>query len=269
VPPIRTGRIGQDVIVLAVITPVTDLPYHTMLELCGVFFAALSGGLAGVRKNFDVFGVLVLAWVVGLGGGVVRDLMIGATPPVGISNWRFVATALAAGVVIFFLHPSVARMRRTVVILDAWALGFFVLLGTIKGLEAGAGPLASVTVGVMTGVGGGVLRDLLVGEVPLVLADQQLYAIPAFLGAGAAAALWSTGHLNLWTRASVVLLVSGIRLASLRLGWVVPSVGPGWSGHWGVRQRQPRDGSPGGLWGRLWGRPSGRSPGRSRGRMGS
>lgn len=218
-----------------------DLPYDTALELGGVFFAALSGGLAGVRKSFDVFGVLVLAWVVGLGGGIVRDLLIGDMPPVGISNWRFVTTALTAGVVIFFFHPRVARMRRTVIVLDAWALGFFVLLGTTKGLEVGAGPLASVTVGVLTGIGGGVLRDILVGEVPLVLADRQLYAIPAFLGAGITAVLWATGWLSLWTQVGVVLLVSGIRLVSLRLGWVVPSAGPGWSGRWGARRQGGRE----------------------------
>lgn len=218
-----------------------DLPYDTALELAGVFFAALSGGLAGVRKSFDAFGVLVLAWVVGLGGGVIRDLLIGATPPVGVANWRFVTTALAAGVVIFFFHPSVARMRRTVIVLDAWALGFFVLLGTTKGLAAGAGPLASVIVGVLTGIGGGVLRDILVGEVPLVLADRQLYAIPAFLGGAVTVALWATGWLSLWTQIGVVLLVSGIRLVSLRLGWVVPTPGPGWSGRWGARRQVGRE----------------------------
>ncbi|WP_425956954.1 trimeric intracellular cation channel family protein [Xylanimonas sp. McL0601] len=217
-----------------------DLHVDTALELAGVFFAALSGGLAGVRKSFDVFGVLVLAWVTGLGGGVVRDLLIGATPPVGIANWRFVTTALAAGVVIFFLHPSVERMRRTVIVLDAWGLGFFVLLGTMKGLAVDAGLLASVMVGVLTGIGGGILRDILVGEVPLVLADRQLYAIPAFVGAAVTAALWSSGLLVLWTQVLVVLLVSGIRLLSLRRGWVVPAPGSGWSGRWGVRGRMGR-----------------------------
>ncbi|QAY71246.1 trimeric intracellular cation channel family protein [Xylanimonas protaetiae] len=220
---------------------VAELPYDRALELAGVFFAALSGGLAGVRKSFDVFGVLVLSWAVGLGGGVIRDLLIGSTPPVGISNWQFVTTALAAGIVIFFFHPSVARMRRTVIILDAWALGFFVLLGTTKGLASGAGPLASVMVGVLTGIGGGMLRDILVGEVPLVLADRQLYAIPAFLGAGVTAGLWWAGWHTLWTQIAVVLLVSGIRLVSLRLGWVVPSAGPGWSGRWGARDQSSRE----------------------------
>ncbi|WP_245993334.1 trimeric intracellular cation channel family protein [Xylanimonas allomyrinae] len=221
----------------ALLTWLDSLHADTLLELAGVFFAALSGGLAGVRKNFDVFGVLVLAWAAGLGGGVLRDVLIGATPPVGISNWKFVVTALAAGVVIFFLHPSVERMRRTVIVLDAWALAFFVLLGTTKGLALGAGPLAAVMVGVLTGIGGGIMRDVLVGEVPLVLADRQLYAIPAFLGAGVTVALWWTGWLSVWTQVLVVLLVSGIRLLSLRRGWVVPAPGSGWSGRWGAEGR--------------------------------
>ncbi|GAB2466221.1 trimeric intracellular cation channel family protein [Xylanimonas ulmi] len=217
-----------------------ELHVDTALELAGVFFAALSGGLAGVRKSFDAFGVLVLAWATGLGGGVIRDVLIGATPPVGIANWRFVSTALVAGIVIFFLHPSVERMRRTVIVLDAWALAFFVLLGTTKGLALGAGPLAAIMVGVLTGIGGGILRDILVDEVPLVLADRQLYAIPAFLGAIVTVLLWWQGWLALWSQALVVLLVSGIRLVSLRRGWVLPAPGAGWSGRWGTRGRMGR-----------------------------
>lgn len=218
----------------------THAPVDQLLELGGVFFAALSGGLAGVRKHFDAFGVLVLAWAAGLGGGVLRDVLIGRTPPVGIAHWPFVATALVAGVCIFFFHPSVERMRRTVIVLDAWALAFFVLLGTTIALDFGAGTLASVMVGMLTGVGGGILRDILVDEVPLIFVDRQLYAIPAFLGAAITAGLWHAGWLTVWTQAAVVLLVSGIRLVSLRMGWVVPSVGDGLSGRWGFRGRMQR-----------------------------
>lgn len=214
-----------------------ELRYETALEIGGVFFAALSGGLAAVRKNFDLFGVLVIAWAAGLGGGLLRDILIGATPPVGISNWRFVLTAVIAGFAIFMLHPSVTRMRRTVIVLDAWALGFFVLIGTTKGLQFGAGPLASLMVGVLTGIGGGILRDILVGEVPLVLADRQLYAIPAFLGAAVVVGLWHLEWWNVWLQVSVVLMVSGIRLMSLRMGWVVPTAGAVLTGRWGSRHR--------------------------------
>jgi uncharacterized membrane protein YeiH len=212
-----------------------DLPVDAALELAGVFFAALSGGLAAVRKNFDVFGVLVLSWATGLGGGILRDVLIGATPPVGIARWPLVVTALAAGLVIFAFHPRLERMRRAVIVLDAAALALFVLLGTTKGLEHDAGLLASVVVGMLTGIGGGIVRDILVGEVPLVLADRQLYAVPALIGAGATAALWHAGALNVLTQALVVVGILGFRLLSLRLGWVVPGADSRWSGRWGSR----------------------------------
>ncbi|WP_240644232.1 trimeric intracellular cation channel family protein [Antribacter gilvus] len=205
----------------------------SVLEIIGVFFAALSGGLAAVRKSFDVFGVVVLAWAAGLGGGILRDVLIGDTPPVGISDPRLVGTALLAGVVIFFLHPGLARMRPAVVALDAGALAFFVLQGTTKGLEHGAGLLASVVVGVLTGIGGGVLRDMLVGEIPLVFADRQLYAIPAVVGAGLTATLWHFDALTVLTQAGVVVVVLGFRLLSLWRGWVAPQASQGWTGRWG------------------------------------
>jgi len=207
----------------------------TLLEVLAVFVAAVSGGLSAVRKRFDVFGVLILAWVTGLGGGVLRDVLIGDTPPVGISTWHLVGAALVAGVVIFFFHPRLERMRRSIVVLDAAALSLFVLQGTAKALDLGAGPLASIVVGLLTAIGGGIMRDMLVGEVPLIFADRQLYAIPALVGASLTAALWSMNALNLWTESLVIALVFGFRLISLARGWVVPEAGSGWPGRWGRR----------------------------------
>lgn len=201
-----------------------DLPVDPIevVEWAGVFCAALSGGLSAVRQRFDVFGVLLLAWATGLGGGMLRDVLIGATPPVGISDWRLVVTAVVAGVVIFFFHPRIERMRRVIIVLDAGALALFVLNGTVKALVWGVGPLAAVFAGVLTGIGGGVLRDVLTGQVPLILQDRQLYAIPALAGAGLAAALWTVGWLGVVAQVVVVSLVFGFRLLSLRLGWTAP-----------------------------------------------
>lgn len=215
---------------MSAVDDLAHLLVNTRLELGGVFVAALSGGLAAVRKDFDVFGVLVLAWATGLGGGVVRDVLIGVHPPVGIASWGYVATALLAGLAVLLFHPRVARNRRAVVVLDAGALGVFVLLGTMKALGSGAGVTASVVVGLLTGIGGGMLRDILTSEVPLVLADRQLYAIPALAGAGLTAALWHSGELNGLTEGIVVLLVVGFRLLSLRLGWAVPDATLGRAG---------------------------------------
>lgn len=207
----------------------------TFLEVLAVFVSAVSGGLAAVRKRFDVFGVLILAWTTGLGGGILRDVLIGDTPPVGISSWNLVGGALVAGVLIFFFHPRLERMRRAIIVLDAAALSLFVLQGTVKALGLGAGVLASVVVGVLTAIGGGILRDVLVGEVPLIFADRQLYAIPALVGAGLTVALWKLDALNLWTEIVVIVLVLGFRLVSLARGWVVPEAGSGWTGRWGRR----------------------------------
>jgi uncharacterized membrane protein YeiH len=208
-----------------------------LLEIGGVLFAALAGGLSGVRKNFDFFGVIVVGWVTGLGGGILRDVMIGATPPVGISNPIFVATAVVGGILVFFLHPSVERMRRTITVLDAWALALFVVLGAWKGMTYDVGLLAAVIAGVFTGIGGGVLRDVLVGEIPMVLVDRQFYAVPAIIGAAITAFLIEFHWFNVFTAGAVVLLIVGFRLLSLRMHWVVPSAQSTWSARWGQASR--------------------------------
>jgi uncharacterized membrane protein YeiH len=228
--PAATGLIGDDEDVTGTLVleahGAVPLPFDTVLEIVAVFCAALSGGLAAVRKNFDLFGVLVLAWCTGLGGGLVRDVLIGAVPPVGIADWRLVAAGLAAGVLIFFLNPRLERMRRSIIVLDAGALALFVLVGTVKALGLGIGLLPSVIVGTLTGIGGGVLRDLLTGEVPLILQDRQLYAIPALAGAVVTAAAWRADVLGVAVQLVIIALIFGFRLVSLRRGWTAP--GP-WS----------------------------------------
>lgn len=198
-----------------------------VLEVAGVFVAATSGALAAVRKQFDVFGILVLAWATGLGGGVLRDVLIGAVPPVGISDVRLVAAALAGGVLMYFGHPRLERARRMIIVLDAGALALFSVVGTVKGLEHGTNALAAVVVGVLTGVGGGMLRDLLTGEVPVVLHHRQLYAVPALLGSAATAALWAQGWAGAVGLTAVAAGIFGLRLAALRFRLDVP--GP-WRG---------------------------------------
>ncbi|WP_456824273.1 trimeric intracellular cation channel family protein [Cellulomonas sp. P5_E12] len=205
----------------------TDIPLEPVLELIGVFVGAMSGALAAVRKQFDVFGILVLGWAAGLGGGILRDVLIGAVPPVGISNWRFIVTAVAGATLIYFFHPRLERARRFIVVLDAGALALFSVVGTTKGLEYGTTLTAAVVVGVMTGVGGGVLRDLLSGEVPVVLHHRQLYAIPAVLGSSVTALLWWLGAVTPAASVAVVLAVFGLRVLALRYQLKAP--GP-WRG---------------------------------------
>lgn len=192
------------------------------LDLVGVFVFALSGGLAAVRAGFDLLGVLVLAAAAGLGGGVVRDVLIGETPPVGITDWRLVAAACLAGALTFVLHPGVRRIQRFVLVLDGIGLGLFTVAGALKALQLGHPPLTAVIVGVVTGVGGGIIRDLLVGEVPQVLASRDLYATPALFGTALFATLWSIGLTGPVVTWGCVVLIAAVRLGALRRGWQAP-----------------------------------------------
>lgn len=213
-----------------------ELPVGPVLEVAGVFVGSMSGALAAVRKQFDLFGILVLAWAAGLGGGVLRDVLIGAVPPVGITSWKYVTAALLAGALVHLFHVRLDRLRRAIIVFDAGALAMFVVIGVHKGLEYGVGPLAAVFVGMLTGIGGGLVRDLLVDEAPIVLRDRELYAIPATAGAVLAAWVGEMGHLNYVTGGLICLAIFGFRLVSLRLRWQAP--GP-WQG-FGVPRRTPR-----------------------------
>lgn len=152
-----------------------------VLNLLGTFVFGLSGGLAGVRARLDVLGVVTLAVVVGLAGGILRDLLIGI-PPQTFRDWRYLAAAGCAGLVTFVAHRPLSRLERPILVLDAGGLALFCVTGASAALVAGIGPVQAVLLGAITGVGGGVVRDLLTNEVPVVL-HSGLYAVPAVLGA--------------------------------------------------------------------------------------
>ena len=153
-----------------------------VLDLVGIFVFAISGGLVGVRKDLDVFGILVLAGTTGLGGGFLRDVLIGATPPAALADWRYLMVPVAAGVLTFWFHPAVGRRERAVTVLDAFGLGLFCVTGTLKALDYGLGPVPAALMGMVTGIGGGMARDLLASRVPVVFRGE-LYATPALAGA--------------------------------------------------------------------------------------
>jgi uncharacterized membrane protein YeiH len=152
-----------------------------VLNLAGTFVFGLSGGLAGVQARLDAFGVVVLAVVVGLAGGIIRDLLIGI-PPQTFRDWRYLAVASAAGLVTFVAHPTLRRLQRPILVLDAAGLALFCVTGASTALDFRVGSVEAVVLGAITGVGGGMLRDILLREVPEVL-RAGLYAIPALVGA--------------------------------------------------------------------------------------
>ncbi|SOR78893.1 putative membrane protein [Streptomyces chartreusis NRRL 3882] len=195
---------------------------HT-LDLIGIFVFAISGALLAVRKNFDVFGIAVLAEVTALGGGLFRDLVIGAVPPAAFTDLGYFLTPLLATLLVFFLHPQVERIQVAVNVFDAAGLGLFCVAGTIKAYEYGLGLTASAGLGLTTAVGGGVLRDVLANEVPSLLRwDRDLYAVPAIVGAALVALCIRYDALNPLTSALAVITAFVLRLLAMRFHWRAP-----------------------------------------------
>ena len=195
---------------------------HT-LDLVGIFVFAISGALLAVRKNFDVFGIAVLAEVTALGGGLFRDLIIGAVPPAAFTDLGYFITPLLAALLVFFLHPHVERIQVGVNVFDAAGLGLFCVAGTTKAYEYGLGLTQSATLGLATAVGGGVLRDVLANEVPSLLRwDRDLYAVPAMVGAALAALLIRFEALDGSTYALPVVTAFVLRLLAMHFHWRAP-----------------------------------------------
>ncbi|MBH0120529.1 TRIC cation channel family protein, partial [Rhodococcus sp. CX] len=154
-------------------------------------------------------------------GGIVRDLLLDIHPPSSLSNWRYLGSALAASVLVFYLHTVVSKLNREILVLDALGMGLFATTGATIAIEAGAQPLAAALIGATSAIGGGILRDVLVNEVPLLL-HRDLYAIPALLGS---AVLVAARELGFGQNIALVLgtvLATGLRLLALWRGWSLP-----------------------------------------------
>jgi uncharacterized membrane protein YeiH len=191
-----------------------------VLNLVGTFVFGLSGGMAGVRAKLDVFGAVVLAVVVGLAGGIIRDLLIGI-PPATFRDWRYLAVAGGAGLLTSLAHPAINRLQRPIQVLDAAGLALFCVTGAATALAHRLGVAEAVILGAITGIGGGMVRDILVREIPTVLRGG-LYAIPALVGAGIVVAAYHAGdHTVLFPIVGAVVCFL-MRIAGLRYGLGLP-----------------------------------------------
>ncbi|GEE04054.1 hypothetical protein nbrc107696_45000 [Gordonia spumicola] len=192
-------------------------------ETVGVVAFAASGALIAVRRNLDIVGIVFLAVMTALGGGVIRDLLIGRTPPVAFTDFTFLVAAALTGLVIFFWHPPAALQRWPLEVTDAVGLGLFVVTGTAVGYQWGVAPPAAALLGLITGVGGGVIRDLLSGRIPAVLrTDEPLYAIPAFAGAVVTTTVMHFDWYRPWIGLSCAALITVVRLAAVKYSWHGP-----------------------------------------------
>lgn len=206
---------------MKVVDQVLVSDFLKVLDLVGTFVFALSGALAGVKHRIDLFGVLVLSFVAATAGGIIRDVLIGAIPPASIQDWRYITLSIIAGVVTFFWYPLIARMKSPVQIFDAVGLGLFAVSGAGKAIAFHLGPGAAVLMGVLTGIGGGIARDVLVSEVPVVF-TAELYAVAAL--AGAAVVVFGNA---VFPESTPIAAIGGIvcvalRIIAIRKGWKLP-----------------------------------------------
>lgn len=194
------------------------------IDLIGTFVFAVEGASAAVQGNLDILGLLVLAFATALGGGIIRDVLIGAVPPNSIRDWRYPATAFLGGAAVFFLYSFVSRVPAPLLTtLDAAGLALFAVAGAGKALDYDIHPLLAVLMGGVTGVGGGTVRDVLLARIPTVL-RSDVYAAAALAGAAAMIlALKLKQRPAIATTAGIVVCFT-LRMVAVWQHWNLPRV---------------------------------------------
>jgi uncharacterized membrane protein YeiH len=196
-------------------------PLLLTLDLVGTFVFALAGATAGARRQLDVFGIMVVSFATACSGGIARDLLIGAVPPAALSDWRYLAASLLAGLLAFRWHAQILRLQTPVRLFDAAGLALFAVTGALKALAFGLHPVMAALLGMLSGIGGGIARDLLLAQVPLVL-RSDLYAVAALAGAGVVALGSQVGLAPAVTAAAGAILCFALRIVAIRRAWQLP-----------------------------------------------
>lgn len=195
---------------------------YLALDLIGTFVFAISGAVAARQRRLDLFGIVSVAFMVACGGGIVRDVCIGAIPPAGLSNWRYLAASLLASAVAIFAYAPLRRLRQPVLFFDAIGLGLFAVAGAQKALSFGHSAEVAILLGIVSAVGGGVMRDIVLSRLPAIL-DREIYASAALVGASAQVLFDYAHWTQWWTPWFATFMCVAIRLASLRFGWRLPA----------------------------------------------
>jgi uncharacterized membrane protein YeiH len=197
-------------------------PLYTFIDLAGTFAFAISGAVAARDKGLDVFGILVVSFTVACGGGIIRDLCIGAIPPVGLSNWSYLVVAILAAIITMSLDPLSKWLYRPVLLFDALGLSLFAVTGARKALEFGHNNEVAILLGMITAIGGGMLRDILLNRIPVIL-EKEIYASAALVGAGVVVLGANFGWPDEWVFPAGFLLCFTIRNLALYYHWVLPA----------------------------------------------
>lgn len=208
-------------------------PFFLGIEYLAIFFAGMAGGLAAIRRHYDVFTIVVIAWLTALGGGIIRDVLLGSIPPIGISDRISVLTALFSGAVVAVLHPEVEKLRWSMIVIDALGLGLFAVNGASKALMYNTTGMTAVFLGTFTAIGGGVIRDMLLNEVPVMIRDRHWYIVPAVLGSMFTVFTWRwrargiiDERMEFMLNVAIVVFVVLMRLASVKFNLLLPGALP-------------------------------------------
>lgn len=201
----------------------------SVIEYLAVVSCGISGGLPAIKKHYDVFSTLIVAWITAVGGGLVRDVLLGAIPPVGVSDKGLILAAFASGVVALVFYPEIDDLRRSMLISDALALGLFAVNGTMKALNYGSSATTAVFLGMATALAGGLFRDILLNVEPAVLRDKHFYAFPSLLGCVLTAIVFRMvqwGYIStVWSVAcnvAIIVIVVALRLMSVKFNILLP-----------------------------------------------
>jgi uncharacterized membrane protein YeiH len=195
---------------------------YKLLDLIGTFVFAISGAVAAKQKGLDIFGIFVIAFTVACGGGIIRDLCIGAVPPAGLTNWQYIATAFAATIICIGFYKIVNILNHPVLVFDALGLSVFAVAGARKAIVFGHNYEVAILLGVVTAVGGGVLRDVLLARIPVIL-KKEIYASAAMVGATIVVAGQYLGYPKGWVSVTAILVCFGLRFLGLHFHWNLPS----------------------------------------------
>jgi len=196
--------------------------FYYFLDLAGTFAFAISGATAARERGLDLFGICAIAFTVACGGGIIRDICIGVIPPAGLSTWYYLVTAMVAAILTIWLYPIVQKMNRPVILFDAAGLALFAVTGARKALFFGHNGEVAVLLGIVTAVGGGIIRDILLNRIPVVL-EKEIYASAAFLAALIVVSGNYFGWLtNDWMSVIALIVCFTLRMLALRYHWNLP-----------------------------------------------
>lgn len=195
-----------------------------VIDLSAVLASGLSGALLASQKRFDLGGLAFLTLVAGLGGGLIRDVLLQQGLPVALRTPNYLLTVIAAAVIGYFFEKSVRRVLPAITVVDAAGLGLYAVIGCIRASDAGLGPLPTIVVGVLTAVGGGILRDILAGETPVIF-QREVYATAALLGSVLFVVLTRLGTGPETAGAVGFVSAAGLRAVSVWRGWNIPRLG--------------------------------------------